>query len=423
MDIMPDKYSSIYDNIIKTCNIIYELIKLDTMVIDKHCNSVYELAHHPLPSIFCSIKEDYAQVLHILEENPPNYYYHYITPYRLEYIAAGIWEDELFSGMLLVGPFLSTVPNEQFIQKVIMKNKLPVNEHRRLYNFYQSLSIVSYHFHNYLGTLLINLCRQPLIDSKSIADNNLQSIQPFFDRKQLNKYIYESKHTIESRYKMEKKLMDAVSKGDKEKLFNLIKENKEFKGILDFIDRIPESPIRSAKNITFVLNTLLRIAAERGGLHPVYLHAISERFAISIEKCTTLAQLKALERIMLEDYCEAVRTLSNNHYSPIVKKAIDYIHLNLDSHLTLSKIAESIHVNPSHLSRQFKKEVKMTIINYINKKRIDMAKLYLEKNENSITDIAMMVGFNDPNYFSKVFKKLTSMSPSEYVKQKHRANR
>lgn len=419
---MPEKYSSIHDDIIKACNIINGLIKMDIVVIDKYCNPVFELIYQPLPPIFYSIREEYDHILHLLKQHSPDSYYHYISSYRLEYIAIGIWEKELFTGMILVGPFLSTVPNEQFVQNIIIKNKLPVNEHRRLYNFYQSLSVVSSHFPDYLGTLLTNLCRKPLLDPKPIVLNNVKNIQSFIDRKQLNEYIYESKHIIESRYKMEKKLIEAVSKGDKEKLFLLMKEHKENKGIFEFLDRIPESPIRAAKNITFVLNTILRIAAERGGLHPIYLHALSERFAISIEKCTTLNQLKSLERTMMEEYCEAVRTLSNNHYGPIVKKAIDYIHLNLDTHLTLNKIASSIHVNPSHLSRQFKKETKTTIIDYINTKRIDMAKLYLAKNENSITDIAMMVGFNDPNYFSKVFKKLTSMTPSEYVKQNHRPN-
>ena len=116
--------------------------------------------------------------------------------------------------MILVGPFyLQCLMNN--CTKYNYKNKLPVNEHRRLYNFYQSLSVVSSHFPDYLGTLLTNLCRKPLLDPKPIVLNNVKNIQSFIDRKQLNEYIYESKHIIESRYKMEKKLMEAVSKGDK----------------------------------------------------------------------------------------------------------------------------------------------------------------------------------------------------------------
>ena len=60
----------------------------------------------------------------------------------------------------------------------------------------------------------------------------------------------------------------------------------------------------------------------------------------------------------------------------------------------------------------------MNITEFINQKRIEEAKLYLKRGNISITDIAFMVGFNDLNYFSKVFKKLTSVTPSQYAKRR-----
>ncbi len=61
----------------------------------------------------------------------------------------------------------------------------------------------------------------------------------------------------------------------------------------------------------------------------------------------------------------------------------------------------------------------MNITEFINQKRIEEAKLYLKRGNFSITDIAFMVGFNDLNYFSKVFKKLTSVTPSQYAKRRN----
>ena len=52
----------------------------------------------------------------------------------------------------------------------------------------------------------------------------------------------------------------------------------------------------------------------------------------------------------------------------------------------------------------------------INQKRIEEAKRYLERGNVSITEVALMVEFNDLNYFSRVFKKTTSLSPSQYSK-------
>ena len=70
-----------------------------------------------------------------------------------------------------------------------------------------------------------------------------------------------------------------------------------------------------------------------------------------------------------------------------------------------------------NLSRKFKKETGQSLTDYINKLRIKEA-LYMMENHNlSITDIAYMTGFNDVNYFTKVFKKYKRMTPSSYRKQ------
>ena len=209
--------------------------------------------------------------------------------------------------------------------------------------------------------------------------------------------------------------MDAMAKGDKAEVNSII---NSMSGILEFSDRIPESPIRSSKNMAIVLNTLFRMAAERGGVHPVYLHNISERFAILIERTTNIPNLDKLILLMTNEYCDLVNTFATGHYSPIVKKTIDYILLNLGNSLTQSQIAEEIHVNPSYLSRKFKEEMGMNLTEFINQKRVDEAKLYLQRGNIAVTDIAFLVGFNDLNYFSKVFKKLTSVTPSQYAKRR-----
>lgn len=121
---------------------------------------------------------------------------------------------------------------------------------------------------------------------------------------------------------------------------------------------------------------------------------------------------------MAEEYCELVVSVATRQYSPIVKKAIEYIYLNLGSSLLLKSIAEHVHVNPSHLSRKFKEETGMTITDFINKKRVDEARLHLRRGNLSVTEVAFLVGFNDLNYFGKVFKKFTNETPSQYAKRR-----
>lgn len=218
---------------------------------------------------------------------------------------------------------------------------------------------------------------------------------------------------IEQRYKRQNELMDAITRGDKNEANELIDYlNSE---VVIFSDRVPGNPIRPSKNIGFVLNTVCRIAAERSGVHPVYLHNISERFAIQIEYTSTLPKLKQLFQTLVMEYCELVTLTATGQYSPTVKRTVDYILLNLGSPLNLKQIAKRIHINPSNLSRKFKEETGLTITEFINRKRVEEAAAYLQRGNISVTEVAFLVGFNDLNYFSKVFKKIMSVTPSQYA--------
>ncbi|AEE96270.1 response regulator [Mahella australiensis] len=87
-----------------------------------------------------------------------------------------------------------------------------------------------------------------------------------------------------------------------------------------------------------------------------------------------------------------------------------------DPNLSLSYVAKHFYLNPSYLSRMFKKETGITFIEYLINKRMEKAiSLLKEKNMKSF-EIANAVGINDPNYFSSCFKKYTGLNVSEYKK-------
>lgn len=395
----------------KICNILNSVTKMDIRLIDKDGQTLLQLVQHSLPAVLQNVDDSYT-IHDTLKKHSSNSFYYYINSFGLEYIASGIWKNRTFYGSILIGPFLSSIPDIAFISDVISKNKLPVSERKQLQEFYTSISVISSNDSNSIGDLLVNMCRHTHIDSQLITSD---IVKPALNREQTKTNIAESKDIIEYRYQFEKKIMNAITKGDKDEIDSL---SKEFNSILNLSDRIPESPIRSAKNLSLVMNTLCRIATEKADVHPIYIHNISEKFAILIERAPNLPHLKKLNIVMIYEYCDIVKILSTRHYSPIVKKAVNYIHLNLENPLTLNNIAATIHVTPSHLSRKFKSDTNMNIIDYINQKRIEEAKLHLQRDHTSITEIAFLVGFNDLNYFSRVFKKFTSQTPSQYMNGK-----
>lgn len=110
---------------------------------------------------------------------------------------------------------------------------------------------------------------------------------------------------------------------------------------------------------------------------------------------------------------------SRSHPASVPHAAmIHAIREHIDSHfaevLSLKELAARCHVNPSYLSEVFHSTTGVTFQDYVAKTRIDQAKLLLATRKCRMGEVAERTGFSDHNYFSKVFKRLTGLSPSEF---------
>lgn len=393
----------------RVCHLLHHITKLDIRMVDEDAQSLTQFVTHTIPPSIYNLKNDYQLIHETLKKNTATSYYYYVDSYNLEYMTTGLWLHNTYYGAVILGPFISTVPGTSFMNFIISNNNIPISERKQLQQFYASLAVIGSSLTTHYGELLVNLCTNPYQNAQLITSDVIQPANP---KSHDNDHIDERKMTIEATYKGEKKLMHAITHGDKDSLKDIFIEIGEF----NFDDRIPENPIRSFKNIMLVLNTLCRSSAEKGGVHPLYIHDLSEKYAILIERAPSIPYLQKMHRIMLEEYCNLVNEHSTRSYSPIVRRAVEYIKLHLESPLSLQEIATHIHVNPSHLSRKFKQDTNRTIIDFIHLQRVNAAKLYLQSENISITNIAFMVGFNDMNYFSRVFKNTTGSTPSQFRK-------
>ena len=82
--------------------------------------------------------------------------------------------------------------------------------------------------------------------------------------------------------------------------------------------------------------------------------------------------------------------------------------------IRLEDVAESLKVSPFYLSRTFSSESDFSLIDYLTEARINEAKKLLSDGRYIVADVAMMVGYEDSNYFSKVFKRRTGQSPCKF---------
>jgi YesN/AraC family two-component response regulator len=102
------------------------------------------------------------------------------------------------------------------------------------------------------------------------------------------------------------------------------------------------------------------------------------------------------------------------HTSALVKQAVAYFHQNYTRPISRWEIAEAIGVSEDYLSRVFNRELNISPWDYLNRYRILHAKHHLLNTTENIGVIARQVGFKDQAYFSRVFHKLTGMSPQAF---------
>lgn len=105
---------------------------------------------------------------------------------------------------------------------------------------------------------------------------------------------------------------------------------------------------------------------------------------------------------------------TDNEYK--LKEIIGFIDNNYNEEITLKKISKKTGISKYHLCHYFKNNTGMTIIEYVNNKRIMEAQKLLKNNNENITDIAFSVGFNSLTHFSRTFKSTLGVTPTEYRK-------
>ena len=102
------------------------------------------------------------------------------------------------------------------------------------------------------------------------------------------------------------------------------------------------------------------------------------------------------------------------HTSGLVKQAIAYLHRNYARPVSRREVAESVGVSEDYLSRVFNRELNISPWDYLNRYRILQSRHLLSNTTETIGSIARQVGFKDQAYFSRVFHKVTGVSPQGY---------
>lgn len=177
---------------------------------------------------------------------------------------------------------------------------------------------------------------------------------------------------------------------------------------------VHDNSMREYRLLLHSLNNYCHTELLTTDIHPYHIikQMISTR--TKIDSLTTMAKLEQIPGEICHKYCLLVKNYANTSYSRLTKDIIDYIRLHLEEELSLSYLADYFHKNASALSHSFSKETGMSLTKFIRQERIREALRLFNTTDFSVSDVAIMVGYQDFSYFSKVFSQQTGMSPREY---------
>lgn len=159
-----------------------------------------------------------------------------------------------------------------------------------------------------------------------------------------------------------------------------------------------------------------------GELYNVYqyvfdLQEISFSYSVfheSVLKTNHIDDLRVVTGKLLKLVIQELKYIRHNQAKHLIVRAINFIEHNYDQNISLDDVAKVINLSKPYVCNIFKKETGQNLSTYINQIRIDKAKQLLQNPANSNKDIYAMVGYSNQQYFSRVFKKMTGMTTTEY---------
>ena len=136
--------------------------------------------------------------------------------------------------------------------------------------------------------------------------------------------------------------------------------------------------------------------------------------AAQIKNQPHISQLKQKMEQILQLYMEQLKKQQEKKEEYVVKKAQEYMEKHCSEQLLLSDIAAQFHLHPNYFSSLFKKQLDMTVRDYILQLRMTKAKELMKDPSLKLLDIALAVGYEDAAHFNRAFKNVTGVSPSKY---------
>ena len=209
---------------------------------------------------------------------------------------------------------------------------------------------------------------------------------------------------------LENHLMDMVSRGDVQALTEWASVAPAVRG-----GRLADDACRQIKNTFIVSTTLTSRAAIRGGVDVEEALSLSDSYIRKCEILSTAEQILNLQYRMVLDYTSRVeKQKASEGSSKLINDVTKYVRKNISGRTSVEDMARSMFISRTHLAAKFKQQSGMTLTDFILTEKINEAKRLLTYTDKSLLAIGEYLGFSSQSHFTKVFKKYSGKTPSEY---------
>jgi len=131
----------------------------------------------------------------------------------------------------------------------------------------------------------------------------------------------------------------------------------------------------------------------------------------------TRKELDAWAQRVLRRLVEEQNRHAGEHWPVVLKQAVQYIDSHYADQLQLTTVAASCNVSSGYLSRLFAEHMSVSFNDHLNSVRLDIAQGLLEEGNRTVKEISFAVGYQDPNYFSRIFRKFKGISPTSFSRK------
>ena len=305
----------------------------------------------------------------------------------------------------LLGPVFSSYTSDSYIKENMDIQNMSIKSKKELLNLIQQVPIIPTAF---LGHYVCQLYYTLNDRSISSSDIKLQENISMQKRKEKKQFATSS----HSPYFYEKLLLKSIEDGIPIPNISAQLASAQI-GVM-----CPGDPIRQKKDEAISLITIFTRTAIQSNVSAEKAYTSSDYYIQSIEAAHTISEIIQLVETLYLDITSQVHEASvSSIRTPFLRDCITYLDSHYKEKIDLEQLANTLGYTKYYLSMCFKKELGISISEYLTNKKISYAKTLLQNPYLDMREISDELNFSNPSHFSSVFRKVEGITPSQYRKQ------